>query len=875
MTGNEIRETFLSYFEDEGHKRARSSPLIPAQDPTLLFTNAGMVQFKNVFLGLEKHPSPRAVSSQKCMRAGGKHNDLDNVGYTARHHTFFEMLGNFSFGDYFKPDAVRFAWDLMTEVFKLPKDKLWVTVYKDDDEAADIWSREAGLNGSRILRMGEESNFWSMGDVGPCGPCSEILIDQGAQAGCGKKTCAPGCDCDRYLELWNLVFMQYEKDESGKMAPLPRPSIDTGMGLERMAAVIQGAPSNYETDLLLPVISSVEELSKIKYENGEGTSDSGMRVVADHARAACFLICDGVFPSNEGRGYVLRRIIRRAVRHGKNLGMNEAFLFKTLGAVSEAMSDAYPELSEKADHTAQVVRSEEERFFETVDRGLEILESEVKKLKKGGKLSGESAFRLYDTYGFPLDLTQDVLRERGIGVDEKGFEKEMGKQKEQSRKSWKGDADKNSSAVADCSALASEGFSTDFTGYGATEGEGKIVFISEPDERGEVEIVTDSTPFYAGSGGQTGDTGTMAGSSFSAKVVDTTKPVGGVVCHRAVIENGGATAGDRVTLLVDKDLRLGACAHHTATHILHSVLRATLGTHVSQAGSLVVPDRLRFDFTHHSRISADELDEIESAVNRRIGCADEVVTQTDIPYDEALKSGAMAIFEEKYGDKVRVVSIGDYSVELCGGTHLENSAAAGMFKIISQSASSAGVRRIEAVCARAALKRAVENEKTIARTAKILGSGAEEIAERVEKLLKNNEDLQKQVGEARKSAFSGGMDEALSVAEDINGVRFVSLEVPDAGAPELREIWDKIRAKIKSGAAALCGERDGKAFVLVGVTKDLAGKIHAGNIVKEIAPLIGGKGGGKPELAQAGGDCPEGAGKAIEKCAEIIKSQSG
>lgn len=872
MTGNEIREAFISYFEDKGHKRIRSSPLVPAQDQTLLFANAGMVQFKNVFLGLEKSPSKRAVTSQKCMRAGGKHNDLDNVGYTARHHTFFEMLGNFSFGDYFKEDAVRFGWDLVTNVFKLPKNKLWITVHKNDEEAAEIWRKETGLAKSRILPMGDESNFWSMGNVGPCGPCSEILIDQGEKAGCGRKECAPGCDCDRYLELWNLVFMQYERDESGEMTPLPRPSIDTGMGLERVAAVIQGAPSNYETDLLRPVVSSVEEISNTKYADGKGgAADSSMRVIADHSRAACFLIADGVFPSNEGRGYVLRRIIRRAVRHAKNLGINEPFLFKTLDAVTATMANAYPELKEKAEFSRQIVEAEEERFLETVDRGLEILETEVKKLSKNGKLPGKIAFKLYDTYGFPLDLTQDVLRGRGIGIDEDGFEKEMDAQKEQSRKSWKGGETDTDSA--DYSSLVSGGFSTAFTGYDSTEESAKVVLVAPPED-GEVEIVTDRTPFYANSGGQTGDNGTIEGEGFSARVIDTTKPAAGVVSHRAVIEKGEVAAGDTVRLTVDKDRRAAACAHHTATHILHAVLRKHLGTHVTQAGSLVAPDRLRFDFTHHSRISAEELAAIENEVNENIALADEVVTKTDVPYDEALGSGAMAIFEEKYGDRVRVVSIGDYSVELCGGTHLKNAGAAGMFTVISQSSSSAGVRRIEAVCGAAARARAAENEQTLARAAKALGVSQSSVGERIDKLLGRNEELEKQVGDFRKSAISEDMDEALSGAVEMNGIKFFAREFPDCGPGELREVWDKIRVKIKSGVAALGGSLDGKAFVLVGVTKDLSGRVHAGNIVKEIAPLIGGRGGGKPVLAQAGGDNPAGMESAVSKASEIVESLS-
>lgn len=872
MTGSEIRETFISYFEERGHKRVASSPLVPARDPTLLFTNAGMAQFKNVFLGVENPPAKRAVSSQKCMRAGGKHNDLENVGYTARHHTFFEMLGNFSFGDYFKEDAVRFGWDLITNVFKLPRDRIWVTVHKGDDEAFEIWEKESGLPRSRIVRMGDESNFWSMGDEGPCGPCSEILIDQGEKAGCGGKECAVGCECDRYLELWNLVFMQYERDGAGVMSPLPRPSIDTGMGLERMAAVIQGAPSNYETDLLRGIIARVEEVSGKKYRNGSGGAvDSSMRVVADHARAVAFLVSDGVFPSNEGRGYVLRRIIRRAVRHAKTLGARGPFLFKTLEAVAAIMGGTYPELAEKAEFTSQIVMSEEERFLETVDRGLEILENEVGKLSRGEKLSGRVAFKLYDTYGFPLDLTEDVLRGRNVAVDREGFAKEMERQKKRSRKSWKGSAAPGEGA-ADYSALLSSGFLTDFVGYETTEGSGKVVLVDGGAGGGDLGIVTDSTPFFAESGGQTGDAGTIEGDGFVANVVDTVRPAPGITSHRAVVVKGKVSPGDSVRLSVDGKRRRAACAHHTATHILHAVLREKLGTHVSQAGSLVAPNRLRFDFTHHSPVSAGEIEEIEGAVNERIGRADEVVTKADVPYEEALKGGATAIFEEKYGDRVRVVSIGDYSVELCGGTHLGNSAAAGMFKIVSQSASSAGVRRIEAVCSEAARARAAENEKALLRIAHVLGVGTSGVFERVESLLKRNGELERESAERRKDVLSGDADAMLSEAREINGVRFVSREFAGAGPAELREIWDGVRPKIESGVAALGGTREGKAFILVGVAGDVPGGLHAGNIVRELAPLIGGRGGGRPALAQAGGDAPECVGKAIEKAAEMLES---
>ena len=651
MTGSEIRELFLKYFEDNNHTVVRSSSLIPKSDPTLLFTNAGMVQFKDVFLGLEKRSYNRATSSQKCVRAGGKHNDLENVGHTARHHTFFEMLGNFSFGDYFKREAIEFGWKLMTEVYKLPVEKLWVTVFEEDDEALELWQKVIGLPEGRVLSLGEKDNFWSMGDTGPCGPCSEILIDQGEEFSCGKKTCAVGCECDRYLELWNLVFMQYDRDSSGKMMPLPNPSIDTGMGLERITAVLQGVKSNYETDLLRGVISNVEEISGKVYGE-DANSDVSMRVVADHARAVTFLISDGVFPSNEGRGYVLRRILRRAVRHAKMLGIEEPCLYKITNRVKEIMEDAYPELEERIDFVAEVVKNEEERFFETIDRGLDLLKAEIDKHDGEKVLPGDVVFKLYDTFGFPVDLTEDIAGEAGLTLDHAGFEKEMEQQRTKSRKAWKGDTEGELEPLY--KEFVSSGLAVNFTGYGRTVDTGRItaiikdgLLVDNVKEGDEVDLISDKTPFYGESGGQLGDRGVIEAETGIAEVIDTKKPLPTIIVHHAVIKKGTLWVGDKVKLKVNEKFRYGIETHHSTTHILHAVLREVLGTHVGQAGSLVAPGRLRFDFTHHSSIDDKDLRKVEDIINERIRWDDEVVIETDVPYDDAIKKGSMAFFRRK------------------------------------------------------------------------------------------------------------------------------------------------------------------------------------------------------------------------------------
>lgn len=874
MTGSEIRSRFLKYFEEKGHTVVKSSSLIPKNDPTLLFTNAGMVQFKDVFLGLEKRDYRRAASAQKCVRAGGKHNDLENVGHTSRHHTFFEMLGNFSFGDYFKKEAIEFAWELMTDVYKLPRERLWVTVFEDDDEAEELWRNVEGLRPERIVRMGEKDNFWAMGDTGPCGPCSEILIDQGEEFSCGKPSCRVGCDCDRYLELWNLVFMQYDRDKSGNLNPLPNPSIDTGMGLERITAVLQGVKSNYETDLLRGLISNVEEISG-KFYGDDPSSDVSMRVIADHARAVTFLISDGVFPSNEGRGYVLRRILRRAVRHAKMLGIEEPCLYKITDRVREIMRNAYPELDERSGFVSEVVRNEEERFFETIDRGLELLSAEIEKIKGEKVLPGDVVFKLYDTFGFPVDLTQDIAGERGLAIDLPGFESEMEKQREKSRKAWKGSGEEELEPLY--KEFVSGGMTVNFTGYDRTRDSGRItaiikegVLVDSANEGDRVDIITDQTPFYGESGGQVGDKGAIEGDGGIAEVTDTTKPLPNIIVHHGVIKKGALWVGDRVELRVNEKLRYGAETHHSTTHILHAVLREVLGTHVGQAGSLVAPGRLRFDFTHHSSIDDKQLRKMEDIINERIRRDDRVTTEPDVSYDEAIKRGAMAFFAEKYGDKVRVVSIGDYSQELCGGTHLKSSGEAGLFKIVSESASSAGVRRIDALAGEAAWNYIRGEEDKLLEASQILKVPESDLIVRLKKLVEENESVKKELESYKSRVLSERTGDLMENVREVDGVNVLSVEIPEADAGQLRKVWDDVRNKLQSGIAVLGARADGKAFILVGVTGDLHKKYHSGNIVKELAPVIGGKGGGRPDMAQAGGDKPEKLNEALNKVFDIL-----
>lgn len=859
LTGKEIRQMFIKYFEDKGHTHVASSSLVPYNDPTLLFTNAGMNQFKDVFLGLEKRDYTRATTAQKCVRAGGKHNDLDTVGRTARHHTFFEMLGNFSFGDYFKRDAIANAWGFLTEELKLPKDQLYITIYKDDDEAHDLWREIADVPEERIIRLGEKDNFWQMGETGPCGPCSEIHIDRGAEHACNHPDgCALGvCDCDRWLEIWNLVFMQYNRDENGVLTPLPRPSIDTGMGLERITSVIQNVNSNYDTDLIYPLIEKVEEISGKKYDRG----DAGFpfRVIADHARSCTFLICDGVLPSNEGRGYVLRRILRRAVRLGKSIGIEGAFLYKFSAKVAEMMGEDYPELLEKLSFIEKVIKTEEERFQMTLNDGIRIVDDTIARLKAEGKteIDGPTAFTFYDTYGFPIDLTQDMAAESGMTVDEKGFEAAMQAQRELSKKS------KKDITAWDLAFTVKEQLGdldkTEFVGYDQLAVETTLAGmiadgqkITEAEEGQEVYVVLPTTPFYAMSGGQAGDHGVITGATGKIVVDSTEKMPDGKYVHHGVV-SGTIDAGETVTAQVDAAVRQATARNHTATHLLHKALREVLGDHVHQAGSSVDGQRLRFDFSHLTAVTDAELAQVEQKVNEVILQAIPVnIFETGI--EEAKKLGFTALFGEKYGDVVRCVQAGDYSMELCGGTHVKNISEIGLFKVVSEGAVAAGVRRIEAVTGMGAYQYALQKEQLVAELSRSLKSAEKDIVGRVEQLAAQNKELEKEIAQLHAAASKNQVDGLLDNVKEVNGVKVLACEVEAADMNSLRDMSDMFRDKLQSGVVVLGAKSDSGVNLIVAATKDLTQRgIHAGKMVKEIAKVTGGGGGGRPDMAQAGG----------------------
>jgi alanyl-tRNA synthetase len=876
MTGSEIREKFLKYFEEHGHAIIASSGLVPKDDPTLLFTNSGMVQFKNLFLGLEDRGYTRAASSQKCVRAGGKHNDLENVGFTARHHTFFEMLGNFSFGDYFKEEAIAWGWEFLVDVMGLPKDKLWITIYKDDDEAFEIWNKKMGVPAERIVRMGEKDNFWMMGETGPCGPCSEILYDQGPEVGCGRPECNVECECDRHLELWNLVFTQFDREASGTLTPLPNPNIDTGMGLERLAAVMQGVQSNYDCDLFTDILRKIEELSGKKYKDNEET-DISMRAIADHSRAVTFLISDGVLPSNEGRGYVLRRILRRAARHGKLLGMDKPFLTNIVPVVIEVMKDAYPDLLDKESYVTKVVINEEQRFMETLDAGLKILNDEVKTLKAKGEtvIPGEVVFKLYDTFGFPTDLTADAVRIHDMSVDMEGFERAMEVQREKARESWKGSGEEEISDVY--LRLSTKGISNDFVGYeGVTEAISHITAILKNDEEVDTlsegengEIFVAQTPFYGEVGGQVGDVGVIETGSAVFDVWDTQKPLDDLFTHIGKLKTGKLSVGDTVVLKVDEVARRATEAHHSGTHVLQAALKEVLGDHVKQSGSLVNPERLRFDFTHFSKIEDEELERVETIANDYIR-QNLAVTTRVLPKEEAMKTGATAVFDEKYGDDVRLVKMGDFSAELCGGTHVLRTGDIGLLKVINESSVAAGVRRIEGVTGMAALKYLQSIEKELKKTAALLRANPMELSERVEKLLQNQRELEKEIEALKGKLASRDSADLLDKVKEIGGVKILATIVDAPDVKSLRDFGDKVRDKLKSGVILLGSKVEGKAMLLCMVTKDLTDKYNAGSIVKEVAPIVGGKGGGRPDMAQAGGPNPEKLEEALRKLEEIV-----
>lgn len=878
MTGNEIRRQFLEYFKKHDHQIVRSSSLVPSDDPTLLFVNAGMVQFKRIFLGEEKRSYVRAATSQKCVRAGGKHNDLENVGYTARHHTFFEMLGNFSFGDYFKEKALEFGWDLLVNGYGLPQDKLWVSIYLDDDEAHELWNKHIGVPADRIARFGEEDNFWSMGDTGPCGPCSEILIDRGEEFGCGKPNCKVGCECDRFLELWNLVFMQFNRDASGKMTPLPKPSIDTGLGLERMVAIIQNVPTNYDTDLIMPIIQKVENLSEKRFGDYQET-DIAMKVIADHSRAAAFLIGDGILPSNEGRGYVLRRIIRRAIRYGRNIGLARSFLHKTADVVYGIMESAYPELKEAEAFISNVIKNEEIRFSETLDHGLRLLNDSLSDMKAKGqnKVPGRIIFKLYDTYGFPVDIVRDVVRDQNMVLDLEGFDEAMEEQREKSRSiatfSEVSDAYKN---------LSSKGIRPAFKGYDAVHCTSPVLAlvkdgneVQEAKEGQIIEVVTEATSFYGESGGQVGDKGRITGQSgnedLDIMVTDTIKDPTGLIIHKGQIVSGRIKKGETITLTIDSELRDATALNHTATHILHSVLRRVLGDHVKQSGSLVSPDRFRFDFTHFSQVDPDILDEIEILVNKRIRENIQVRFE-EMDAEEAFKTGATALFEEKYGDRVRVISIADFSKELCGGTHTERTGNIGLFKIIGESSVASGVRRIEALTGQTALEYIQKTSKIVQNTTRLIKEKPETVTQRIEEMLTDQKSMKKELIQLKTKIAEMSIDGTEDDISSVKGIKILIKKVSVDTPAALRELADRMRNKIKSGIVVLGSVAGSKVLLIVIVTKDLTDRYKAGNIVKEVASVVGGGGGGRADMAQAGGTKPEMLDRALDRAYEVVKN---
>jgi len=872
-TSSEIRKQFLEYFQQKGHTIVESSSLVPIDDPTLLFTNAGMNQFKDVFLGIDKRNYVRATTSQKCVRAGGKHNDLDTVGRTPRHHTFFEMLGNFSFGDYFKREAITYAWEFLTEVVKLSPERLWITIYKDDDEAAKIWPQVTNVPPEKIIRLGEADNFWSMGDTGPCGPCSEIMYDRGVEYACSEDCAIGVCDCNRWLEIWNLVFMQYNRDEEGNLTPLPRPSIDTGMGLERLTSVLQGKDSNFDTDLFIPIIKQIEKLTGKVYDPG----DAGFpfRVIADHSRACTFLIADGVLPSNDGRGYVLRRILRRAVRFGKVLGIEEPFLYKNVDVVSDIMSEAYPDLLKKSDFVRDVIRMEEERFFVTLHEGMRKVEEILLRTRQQGAelISGEDAFMMYDTYGFPLDLMEDVASENGFEVDTEGFEKMMEQQRDRAR-----NANKGENAFAQDRILAellAELPATIFSGYNQLEDQSQVIALLVDNEKvnevwaKEIILVTAATPFYAQSGGQIADIGIIKGQNGILNVTQVHK-IAEWILHYGELD-GKMAVGEQVTLTVDKQRRLDTARNHTATHLLHRALRQVLGEHAQQKGSLVEPERLRFDFSHLAAVTEEELCEIENLVNEAIWSMHDV-SKVVKSLDEARDMGAVALFGEKYGDQVRVVSVGDISMELCGGTHVNNTGEIGLFKLLSEGSVGSGLRRIEAVTGRYALDYFNAVEKELKSIAAVLRVTPTDAVKRVEQLNKNLREKDKEIETLKSKASQATSEDIISQAVTVGDVKTLIAVVSSPDTNTLRQNAEMLRDKLGSSVVllgAVIGDR--VAFVCF-VSKELVPRgLHAGNIVALAAKVTGGGGGGRPDMAQAGGKEVDKLEMAMEEARKMVE----
>ena len=845
MKTSAIRQKFLDYFVANGHEVVASSPLVPHNDPTLLFTNAGMVQFKDVFLGQDKRSYNRAVTSQRCVRAGGKHNDLENVGYTARHHTFFEMLGNFSFGDYFKREAIAFAWELLTVGYSLPEEKLWVTVFEDDDDAADLWLRDVGIPAERFARIGASDNFWAMGDTGPCGPCSEIFFDHGPGVDGGPPG-SPDADGDRYVEIWNLVFMQYNRDSSGNDTSLPKPSVDTGMGLERLAAVLQGVHSNYETDLFQSLIQASAQVV-----GTDDTNHNSLKVIADHIRSTAFLIADGVTPSNEGRGYVLRRIIRRAIRHGHQLGATEPFMHKLVTSLVDQMGDAYPELVADQSRVEETLKLEGERFADTLEHGIRILDQEIGSLS-GSVLAGDVAFRLYDTYGFPVDLTADYCREKGLTVDMTGFEQAMSEQRARARAA-------SQFQMAETIEVSVEQGTT-FSGYEELQGKATVLaLVANGEEVQSLEsgqqsvVVLDTTPVYAESGGQVGDVARIESKGVTFEVASAHYLAHRVISHEGVLTQGHLDVGQSVTVSVDQHARAATAANHSATHLLHAALQQVLGSHVQQKGSLVEPQRLRFDFSHNDAVTKDQLEHIEMLVNKQVRANDDVITEI-MPLDDAREQGAAALFGEKYDDDVRVVDMGGFSLELCGGTHVTRTGDIGLFRIVSESGIAAGIRRIEALAGDAALKYVLEQSASLARVARLFRTGPGEIEDKASQIQRRLKELERKVEQLQAQLATGGSTDQLDEQiQEVNGTKLLVARHDGVTVKGLRVMLDRLRDKLGSGVVVIGGVHEGKVTLLAGVTRNLVDTYHAGRLVSVLAPMVGGKGGGKADMAQGGG----------------------
>ena len=857
MTGNEIRSAFLRFFEQHGHRQVKSSSLVPKDDPTLLFTNAGMVQFKDVFLGREKRDYVRATTSQKCVRAGGKHNDLENVGRTARHHTFFEMLGNFSFGDYFKEEAIAFAWTFITKDLALPIDKLWVTIYEDDDEAEGFWKKHVASD--RIVRMGEKDNFWSMGDTGPCGPCSEIHIDQGPALGTGPQDVLGG-EGDRFLEIWNLVFMQYNRDASGHLTPLSQQSIDTGMGLERITGILQGVHSTYDTDLLRPIISTVEEFIGKPYGHND-KDDVSMRVIADHLRATCFLLADGVLPENTGRGYVLRRIIRRAARHGKMLGFEEPFMYRLVDAFAELMGQAYPELRQHQSYITRLLLSEEERFLNTLHQGLRELDTlvEAHRIDGTGVITGQEAFKLYDTFGFPIDLAEEVAEDAGMQLDRDSFETVLNATRRQARETWKGSGEVRVAPVYQ--EIFQRLGPSRFTGYEETQRTEAVAALivdgheAEQAHEGQtVELVFAHTPFYGESGGQVGDRGQLLAleDGVEIDITDTQKPLSDLIVHHGVVKRGSVVPGMSMQLRIDDERREAIRKNHTATHLLHAALRQILGDHVKQAGSLVAPDRLRFDFTHFARVSERELERIERLVNEQLWHNTAVEAEVTT-LDNALASGAMALFGEKYGEDVRTIEVPGFSKELCGGTHVRATGEIGFFTITSEAGIGSGLRRIEALTGPGAYAQVKRDERILNEMRHMLKARPEEEVDKLERLSVQQRDLERQIAALQQRLASSQTQDYFSEVQEVNGVKVLALQLEDFDRKALRSFVDTAKDRLGSGVVLVSAVEDDKVSLVAGVTKDLTDRISAGSLMSKVALLLGGKGGGRPDMAQGGG----------------------